>query len=143
MRGAARPAASRTDPSRNTRRRAFCESRAGAGVQGCSRLTVDPIKLETGLRPNSTGIPYTLLLRIKAMGFQLFGFYCTGFRASGSSGFGQRRGTLKPPKQALLKPTGNPKHPKEHSMNPRKIVLYYSKALYSSNKVLRYGTTRK
>ena len=29
--------------------------------------TVNPIKLETGLRPNSAGIPYTLLLRIEAM----------------------------------------------------------------------------
>ena len=28
-----------------------------------------PIKLETGLRSNSAGIPYTLLLRIEAMGF--------------------------------------------------------------------------
>ena len=32
-------------------------------------LAVDPIKLETGLRPNSAGIPYTLLLRIEALGF--------------------------------------------------------------------------
>ena len=31
--------------------------------------TVNPIKLETGLRPNSAGIPYTLLLRIEAIGF--------------------------------------------------------------------------
>ena len=30
--------------------------------------TVNPIKLETGLRPNSAGIPYTLLLRIEAIG---------------------------------------------------------------------------
>ena len=28
-----------------------------------------PIKLETGLRPNSAGIPYALLLRIEAIGF--------------------------------------------------------------------------
>ena len=35
--------------------------------------TVNPIKLETGLRPNSAGIPYTLLLRIDAMGFPTFG----------------------------------------------------------------------
>ena len=34
--------------------------------------TVNPIKLETGLRPNSAGIPYTLLLRIEAMGFPTF-----------------------------------------------------------------------
>ena len=30
---------------------------------------VNPIKLETGLRPNSAGIPYTLLLRMEAIGF--------------------------------------------------------------------------
>ena len=36
-------------------------------------FTVNPIKLETGLRPNSAGIPYTLLLRIEAMGFPTFG----------------------------------------------------------------------
>ena len=35
--------------------------------------TVNSIKLETGLRPNSAGIPYTLLLRIEAMGFPTFG----------------------------------------------------------------------
>ena len=34
--------------------------------------TVNPIKLETGLRPNSAGIPYTLFLRIEAMGFPTF-----------------------------------------------------------------------
>ena len=38
-------------------------------------------KLETGLRPNSAGIPYTVLLLIEAIGFPTFGFYC---RASGS-----------------------------------------------------------
>ena len=37
------------------------------------RLTVNPIKLETGLRPNSAGIPYTLLLRTEAIGFPTFG----------------------------------------------------------------------
>ena len=35
--------------------------------------TVNPIKLETGLRPNSAGVPYTLLLRIEAMRFPTFG----------------------------------------------------------------------
>ena len=34
--------------------------------------TVNPIKLETGLRPNSAGIPYTLLFRIEAIGFPTF-----------------------------------------------------------------------
>ena len=34
--------------------------------------TVNPIKLETGLRPNSAGIPYTLLLWIEASGFPTF-----------------------------------------------------------------------
>ena len=37
------------------------------------RHTENPIKLETGLRPNSAGIPYTLLLRIEAIGFPTFG----------------------------------------------------------------------
>ena len=37
------------------------------------RVTVNPRKLETGLRPNSAGIPYTLLLRIEAIGFPTFG----------------------------------------------------------------------
>ena len=36
------------------------------------RITVNPIKLETGLRPNSAGIPYTLVLRIEAIGFPTF-----------------------------------------------------------------------
>ena len=34
---------------------------------------VNPKKLETGLRTNSAGIPYTLLLRIEAIGFPTFG----------------------------------------------------------------------
>ena len=33
---------------------------------------VNPKKLETGLRTNSAGIPYTLLLRIEAIGFPTF-----------------------------------------------------------------------
>ena len=42
---------------------------------GCMRaqFIVNPIKLETGLRPNSAGITYTFLLRIEAMGFPTFG----------------------------------------------------------------------
>ena len=36
-------------------------------------VAVKPIKLETGIRPNSAGIPYTLLLRIEAIGFPTFG----------------------------------------------------------------------
>ena len=35
--------------------------------------TANPIKLETGLRPNSAGIPDTSLLRIEAIGFPTFG----------------------------------------------------------------------
>ena len=31
--------------------------------------TVNPINLETGSRPNHAGSPYTLLLRIEAIGF--------------------------------------------------------------------------
>ena len=37
------------------------------------RYTVNPKKLETGLRPKSAGIPYALLLRIEAIGFPTFG----------------------------------------------------------------------
>ena len=36
-------------------------------------FTVKPIKLETGSRPNSAGIPSTLLLRFEAIGFPTFG----------------------------------------------------------------------
>ena len=36
---------------------------------------VNPKKLATGLRPNSAGIPYTLLLKIEAFGVPTFGFY--------------------------------------------------------------------
>ena len=46
-------------------------------VRGCFDLqpgkAVNPLKLETGLRPNSAGIPYTVLLRIEAIGFPTFG----------------------------------------------------------------------
>ena len=34
---------------------------------------MNPIKLETELRPNSAGITYTLLLRIETIGFPTFG----------------------------------------------------------------------
>ena len=44
----------------------------GAWGLGVKRFTVNPIKLETGLRPNSAGIPYTLLLGIEAMEFPTF-----------------------------------------------------------------------
>ena len=36
------------------------------------RINLKPIKLETRLRPNSAGIPYTLLLRIEAIWFPTF-----------------------------------------------------------------------
>ena len=39
---------------------------------GLGPYRVTPIKLETGLRPNSAGIPYALLLRIEAIGFPTF-----------------------------------------------------------------------
>ena len=42
------------------------------GVPIIATTTVSPIKLETGLRPNSAGIPYALLLRIEAIGFPSF-----------------------------------------------------------------------
>ena len=44
----------------------------GWGLEGLS-FTVNPIKLETRLRPNSAGIPYILLLRVEAIGFPTFG----------------------------------------------------------------------
>ena len=37
------------------------------------RVLENPKKLETGLRTNRAGIPYTLLLRIEAIGFPTFG----------------------------------------------------------------------
>ena len=36
-------------------------------------LIANPKKLETGLRTNSAGIPFALLLRIGAIGFPTFG----------------------------------------------------------------------
>ena len=42
-------------------------------IQAERVFTVNSIKLETGLRPNSAGIPYTLLLRTEAIGFPTFG----------------------------------------------------------------------
>ena len=39
----------------------------------CLIVTVNPKKLETGFRPNSAGIPYTLLLGIEAIGFPTLG----------------------------------------------------------------------
>ena len=58
-------------------------------------LIVNPIKLETGLRPYSAGILYTLLSRIEAIGFPTFGllpslgssFRALGVRAFGFMGF--------------------------------------------------------
>ena len=50
-----------------------------SGGSGCFSVffiyglsTVSPIKLETGLRPNSAGTPYTLLIKIEAIGFPTF-----------------------------------------------------------------------
>ena len=53
-------------------------------------FTVNPIKLETGLRPNRAGISYTLLLRIEAIGFQTFGLLLYRVEALGFEveGFG-------------------------------------------------------
>ena len=57
----------------STRRPAdfFFEVLVGGG--GGFGFIVHPIQLETGLRPNSAGITYTLLLRIEAIGFPTFG----------------------------------------------------------------------
>ena len=42
-------------------------------VQVPNKHIINPEKLETGLRTNSAGIPYTLPLRIEAIGFPTFG----------------------------------------------------------------------
>ena len=47
-----------------------CNANMGMGGGGG---TVNPIKLQTGLRTTSAGIPYTLLLRIEAIGFPTLG----------------------------------------------------------------------
>ena len=52
-----------------------CALRTG---QACLGFTVNPKMLETGLRPNSTGIRYTLLFRIEAIGFPTFGLLLEG-----------------------------------------------------------------
>ena len=44
-------------------------------------LIVNPIKLETGLRPYSAGILYTLLSRIEAIGFPTFGLLLQNLKA--------------------------------------------------------------
>ena len=36
---------------------------------------LNPKKLETALRTNNAGIPYTVLLRVEATGFPILGFY--------------------------------------------------------------------
>ena len=51
----------------------FRASLFGRELGDPASLIVNPIKLQTGLRPNSAGIPYTLLLRIEAMGFPTVG----------------------------------------------------------------------
>ena len=43
-------------------------------LQDLPAVTVNPIKLETGLRPKSAGIPSTVLLRIEAIEFPNLGF---------------------------------------------------------------------
>ena len=52
--------------------RALGSSGMGASLGVGGSLTVNPIKLETGSRPHSAGIPYTFLLRIEATGFPTF-----------------------------------------------------------------------
>ena len=53
------------------------------------KITVKDTKLETGLRPNSAGIPSTLLSRgLRPLAFQLLGFYCNGFKGSSVVGSG-------------------------------------------------------
>ena len=54
------------------------------------RFTVNTKKLETGLWTNSAGIPYTVLLRIEAMGFPTFGLLLWGSFTVSGLGFGFR-----------------------------------------------------
>ena len=60
---------------------------SGFPILELERIIINPKKLETGLRTNSAGIPYTLLLRIEAIGFPTFGLllYGLGFRLSWGS----------------------------------------------------------
>ena len=51
--------------------------------QAAPKCTVHLIKLETGLRPNSAGIPYLLLLKIEAIGFPTFWLLLYRFLLSG------------------------------------------------------------
>ena len=44
-----------------------------ATILGLETPMVNLKKLEAGLRTNSAGIPYTLLLRVEAIGFPTFG----------------------------------------------------------------------
>ena len=49
-------------------------------IQPTASCIVNPKKLETVLRTNSAGIPYSLLFRIEAIGFPTFGillYLCT------------------------------------------------------------------
>ena len=55
----------------------------GSGRACGFEFIVNPVKLETGLRPNSAGIPYTLLLRIEVIGFPTFRLLLQGPRVSG------------------------------------------------------------
>ena len=50
---------------------------------GGEGFKVNPKKFETKLRTNSAGIPYTLLLRIEAIGFPTFGLLLQGIRVLG------------------------------------------------------------
>ena len=47
--------------------------RSVEGHKGFALGMVNPKKLETGLRTTSAGIPLTLVFRIEAIGFPIFG----------------------------------------------------------------------
>ena len=59
---------------------------------------VSPKKLETGFRTNSAGIPYTLLLRIQAIGFPTVGLllytFCLTLRTLNYWSYGEFRATV-------------------------------------------------
>ena len=68
--------------------------------------TVTPIKLETGLRPNSAGIPYTLLLGIEAIEFPTLGLLLYTIRMTNFFSFGGRKSVKAKPREDLRKPLG-------------------------------------
>ena len=94
------------------------------------------IKLETGLRPNSAGIPFTLLLRIEAIGFPTFRLllYSKGALFSCYSGLirgpSNKNAGGRYPGSSILAPT----HPSPQILHPepyKGFVMSVYGSLYS------------